>query len=88
MSIDHEIADEASREPYGSLALNDDPKMAFPGIQALRDLADFCKAYQMRRWREAGHTWAEIARWAKVTPQALHKRHAQSVGVSQGPGAP
>jgi hypothetical protein len=61
--------------PYGALGLEDDPELAFAGIRALRQMADFCESYQVRRLREAGHAWAEIAAWADVSPQALHKKH-------------
>ena len=68
-------------DPYGALGLDDDPQVAFAGIRALRQLAEFCERYQVRRLREAGHTWAEIAGWAEVSAQALHKKHARGLKV-------
>jgi hypothetical protein len=63
--------------PCGALGLDYDPQLAFTGIRVLRRTADFCETYQVRRLRQAGHTWAEIAAWADVSTQALHKKHAQ-----------
>jgi hypothetical protein len=46
-------------------------------------MADFCERYQVRRLRQAGHTWAEIAGWAGVSAQALHKKHARAMRESE-----
>jgi hypothetical protein len=78
-SQEDQIKALTARDPYGALGLEDDPQLAFAGIRALRHMADFCERYQVGRLREAGHTWAEIAGWAGVSPQALHKKHAQAV---------
>ena len=72
-----------ARDPYGALGLEDDPELAFAGIRALRQMADFCETYQVRRLRQSGHTWAEIARWAGVSAQALHKKHAGALRDSE-----
>jgi hypothetical protein len=72
-----------ARDPYGALGLEDDPELAFAGIRALRQMADFCESYQVRRLRQAGHTWAEIAGWAGVSAQALHKKHARALRDSK-----
>ena len=32
-----------ARDPYGALGLEDDPELAFAGIRALRQMADFCE---------------------------------------------
>ena len=71
------------RHPYGALGLEDDPELAFAGIRALRQMADFCERYQVRRLRLAGHRWAEIAGWAGVSAQALHKKHARTLRDSE-----
>ena len=55
--------------PYGALGLEDDPELAFAGIRALRQMADFCESYQVRRLHQAGHTWAEIARGRASAPR-------------------
>ena len=70
-------------DPHGALGLEDDPELAFAGIRALRQMAEFCERYQVSRLRQAGHTWAEIAGWAGVSAQALHKKHAQALRDSE-----
>jgi hypothetical protein len=72
-----------ARHPHGALGLEDDPELAFTGIRALRHMSNFCESYQVRRLRQAGHTWAEIAGWAGVSSQALHKKHAQAMRVAE-----
>ena len=73
---DEQLLEMARRQPYAALAFDADPDLGFAGIRALRELAEFCEAYQVRRLRGAGHSWAQIAAWAGVSAQALHKRHA------------
>ena len=72
-----------ARDPYGALGLEDDHHLAFAGIRALRQMADFCERYQVRRLRLAGHRWAEIAGWAGVSAQALHRKHARALRDSE-----
>ena len=80
MAAEHDqIKALTARDPYGALGLDNDPDLAFAGIRALRQMADFCESYQVRRLRQAGHTWAEIAGWGGVSAQALHKKHAQTL---------
>jgi hypothetical protein len=74
-----QIKELTARDPYGALGLDDDPQLAFAGIRALHHMADFCESYQVRRLRQAGHTWAEIAGWAGVSAQALHKKHVRAL---------
>ena len=69
----------ARHHAYGSLGLEHDPELAFVGVRALRALAEFCEGYQVRRLREAGHSWARIAAWAGVSPQAVHKKYAHAI---------
>jgi len=76
---DDQVKAMTARDPYGALGLENDPELAFAGIRALRQMADFCESYQVGRLRQAGHTWAEIAGWAGVSAQALHKKHAQTL---------
>jgi hypothetical protein len=72
------------------------PRLRLPGlaprsrtglrwVRALRELADFCEGYQVRRLREAGHSWARIAAWAGVSPQAVHKKYAQATEMTKHP---
>jgi hypothetical protein len=82
---DFQVKAMTARDPYGALGLEDDPQLAFAGIRALRHMADFCESHQVRRLRDAGHTWAEIAGWAGVSPQALHKKLAQALRVIEVP---
>ena len=83
--MDEELLEMARHHAYGSLGLDPDPELAFIGVRALRELADFCEGYQVGRLREAGHSWAAIAAWAGVSPQALHKKYAQATKVTKGP---
>ncbi len=66
----------ARYEPYAAVGLDADPELGFAGIPALRELAEFCETHQVRRLREAGHSWGRIAALAGVSAQALHKKHA------------
>jgi hypothetical protein len=84
--MDEGLLKIAQQDAYGSLALGPDPELAFAGARALRRLADFCEGYQVRRLREAGHSWARIAAWAGVSPQALHKKYAKAAKVPMGQG--
>ena len=85
----HELRDRAllelaRRDPYGSLGLHPDPELAFIGVRALRELAEFCEGYQVSRLCEAGHSWARTAAWAGVSPQALHKKYAKAAKTTKG----
>ncbi len=72
----------ARHHAYGSLGLDPDPELAFAGVRALRELAESCEGHAVRRLREAGHSWARIATWAGVTPQAVHKKYARAIKVT------
>jgi hypothetical protein len=79
------LLEMARHHAYGSLGLDPDPELAFASVRALRELADFCEGYQVRRLREAGHCWARIAAWAALSPQAVHKKYAQAIKMAKGP---
>ena len=83
--MDEALWEIARHHAYGSLGLDPDPELAFIGVRALRELADFCEGYQVRRLREAGHSWARIAAWAGVSPQAVHKKYAQAIKMTKEP---
>ena len=85
--MDEELLEMARHHAYGSLGLDPDPDpdLAFIGVRALRELAELCEDYQVRRLREAGHSWARIAAWAGVSAQAVHKKYAQAIKVTKGP---
>jgi len=82
--MDDELLEIARHHAYGSLGLDPDPELAFVGVRALRELADLC---EVRRLREAGHSWARIAAWAGVSLQAVPKKYAQAIKVTNGPSA-
>ena len=67
------------------MGVDPDPELAFVGVRAPREVADYCEGYQVRRLRKAGHSWARIVAWAGVTPQAVHKKYAQAIEISKEP---
>ncbi len=83
--MDEELLEMARHHAYGSLGLEHDPELALVGVRALRALAEFCEGYQVRRLREAGHSWARVAAWAGVSPQAVHKKYARVLKVTKDP---
>jgi hypothetical protein len=72
-----------ARDAYGALGLEDDPELAFAGIRALRQMADFCESYQVRRLHQAGHTWAEIARGRASAPRRCTRSTARALRDSE-----
>ena len=65
-------------EPIHTLvaALDDaDPLRALQAVAALHKDADRIAAVQVRRARNAGCTWAEVAAALGVSRQAVHKRY-------------
>jgi hypothetical protein len=46
-----QFMERAGRDPYGALGLDADPDVAFSGICALRQLAEFCERHQVSRLR-------------------------------------
>jgi hypothetical protein len=86
--MDTEELLDIAHHAYGSLGLDRDPEIGFLGVRLLRELADFCESYQVRRLREAGHSWAQIASLARVSPQALHKKHAEALKATRASTIP
>jgi hypothetical protein len=43
---DGRLEEMTARDPYGALGLEDDPELAFAGIRALGQMAEFCERYQ------------------------------------------
>jgi hypothetical protein len=43
--MDEEFVEMARHNAYGSLSLDPDLELAFVGVRALRELADFCEGY-------------------------------------------
>lgn len=83
--MDEELLEMARHHAHGSLGLDPDPDLALVGVRALRERADFCEGYQVRRLREGGHSWAWIAAWAGVSPQAVLKKYAQATKMTKDP---
>jgi hypothetical protein len=83
--MDEALWEIARHHAYGSLGLDPDPELAFAGVRALRALADFCERYQVERLRDAGHSWARIAAWAGVSPQAMHKKYGHTMKTTSNP---
>jgi len=58
------------------IAADDDPFLGLIGVMAMRDTAEVLEEHHVDRARTAGWTWAEIVSVLKVSPQAVHQRHA------------
>jgi hypothetical protein len=56
-------------------AAGDDPGVGLRAVRSLRELADRLETLQVRRARELGWSWQEIADALGVTRQAVHKKH-------------
>lgn len=56
-------------------AASDDPGVGLRAVRSLRELADRLEALQVRRARELGWSWQEVADALGVTRQAVHKKH-------------
>ena len=80
--MDEAVSEMAQHHAYGSVGVDPDPELASAGVRALRVLADFCERYQLRRLREAGHSWALIAARAGVSQQAVHKKYAHAIKMA------
>ena len=64
------------------LAADEDPWFGLLGVRELRRAAEVLEAYQVHRARQIGWTWAQIAVALKVSPQAVHRKHARNQGRS------
>lgn len=56
-------------------ALSDDPAVGLRAIASLRELADRLEHLQVRRARDLGWSWQEVADQLGVSRQAVHKKH-------------
>ncbi|KRB48375.1 hypothetical protein [Terrabacter sp. Root181] len=56
---------------------DDDPRAALAAARELRRAADRTEAAVVRRARNQGLAWAEIAEQLGVTRQAVHKRYGR-----------
>lgn len=56
---------------------DDDPLQALHAVAALHEEADRIAAVLVRRARNSGCTWAEVAGALGVSRQAVHKRYGR-----------
>ncbi|WP_432522961.1 helix-turn-helix domain-containing protein [Kineococcus sp. SYSU DK006] len=59
-----------------SAGTDPDPAVGLRAVAALRRLLERLEDLQVRRARELGWSWAEIADALGVSKQAVHKKHA------------
>ncbi len=60
-------------------AAGEDPQQGLRAVRALRELADRLETLQVRRARELGWSWQQIAAELGVTKQAVNKKHARRI---------
>jgi len=60
-----------------SAAGDADPRVGLRAVVGLRKLVDQLERAQVRRARELGWSWAEIAQELSVTRQAAYKKHGR-----------
>jgi len=60
-----------------SAASDSDPKVGLQAVSGLRKLVDQLERAQVRRARELGWSWAEVARELGVSRQAAYKKHGR-----------
>jgi DNA-directed RNA polymerase specialized sigma24 family protein len=58
-------------------AADADPRTGLRAVRALRRLLEQLEESQVRRAREQGWSWAEIADVLGVSRQAVHKKHGR-----------
>jgi DNA-directed RNA polymerase specialized sigma24 family protein len=56
---------------------SDDPDVGLRAVASLRALVDAVEELQVRRARERGWSWQEIAERLGVSKQAVHQKHAR-----------
>ena len=60
-----------------SAASDADPRVGLRAVVGLRKLVDQLERAQVRRARELGWSWADIAQELSVTRQAAYKKHGR-----------
>lgn len=65
----------ADENTLAGTAAGDDPEAGLRAVRALRELADRLEILQVRRARELGWSWEQIAAALGVSRQAAHKKH-------------
>jgi DNA-directed RNA polymerase specialized sigma24 family protein len=58
-------------------AAADDPRTGLRAVRALRRLLEHLEQTQVRRARDLGWSWQEIAEVLGVSRQAVHKKHGR-----------
>ena len=61
-----------------STASGADPRTGLRAVRALRRLLEHLEETQVRRARELGWSWQEIADVLGVSRQAVHKKHGHA----------
>lgn len=59
-------------------AAGEDPQQGLRAVRALRELADRLEILQVRRARDLGWSWEQIAAALGVSKQAAHKKHGKA----------
>jgi hypothetical protein len=54
-----------------------DPEVGLRGVASLRALVEAVEDLQVRRARELGWSWQQIAELLGVSKQAVHQKHAK-----------
>jgi hypothetical protein len=60
-----------------SQTASDDPEIGLRGVASLRALLDAVEELQVRRARELGWSWQQIAALLGVSKQAVHQKHGK-----------
>lgn len=60
------------------VAASADPGTGLRAVRALRRLVEHLEQSQVRRARELGWSWQDIAEVLGVSRQAVHKKHGRS----------
>ena len=56
---------------------SDDPEIGLRGVASLRALLDAVEELQVRRARELGWSWQQIAELLGVSKQAVHQKYGK-----------
>jgi hypothetical protein len=59
-------------------ATSDDPSVGLRAVASLRALAEATEELHVRRARELGWSWQQIATLLNVSKQALHQKYGQN----------
>lgn len=59
---------------------SDDPEVGLRGVASLRALLETVEELQVRRARELGWSWQQIAALLRVSKQAVHQKYGKTQG--------